>query len=130
MQVAKLMTPDPIAIGPREPLAIAKAIMDKGGFRRLPVVENGNLIGILTERDMREHSGYLESTLVDAAMRTKLITVAPSDSVDDAARLMLKYKIGGLPVIAEGRLAGIVTATDLLRAFLTMLQSTRQIMRG
>ncbi|HVN64175.1 MAG TPA: CBS domain-containing protein [Candidatus Binataceae bacterium] len=124
------MTSNPITIGPRDTLAMAKTLMDEGGFRRLPVVDDGTLIGILTERDLREHSGYFDSTLVDAAMRTKLITVKPSDSVDDAARQMLKHKIGGLPVVAEGRLVGIVTSTDLLRAFLVVLQSTRQIMRG
>lgn len=128
MQIANLMTPDPVTIGPREALAAAKLLMDEGSFRRLPVVDGEKLIGILTERDLREHLGYLQSTLVDAVMRTTLVTVNPCDTVDDAARLILKHKIGGLPVVGEGRLVGIVTATDLLRAFLTVLQSTRQIM--
>jgi len=129
MQIANLMTPEPVTIGPTEPLAAAKLLMDEGRFRRLPVVDDGRLVGILTERDLREHLGYLESTLVDAAMRTTLVTITPYETVDDAARLMLKHKIGGLPVVTNGRLTGIVTATDLLRAFLTALQSTRQIMK-
>jgi CBS domain-containing protein len=49
--------------------------MDAGGFRRLPVVENSRLIGILTERDLREHLGYLDNTVVSAVMKTNLITV-------------------------------------------------------
>jgi CBS domain-containing protein len=74
MQIVNLMTPDPIVINPDDTLANAKAVMDDGRFRRLPVVEGGQLVGILTERDIREHVGYLGSTRVNAAMRTELIT--------------------------------------------------------
>ncbi len=130
MQIVNLMTPDPIVINPDDTLANAKAIMDDGRFRRLPVVEDGRLVGIVTERDIREHMGYLGSTRVNAAMRTALITVAPHNTVEDAARLMLKHKIGGLPIIAEGKLVGIVTTSDLLRAFLLVVAGTNQIMKG
>jgi acetoin utilization protein AcuB len=102
--------------------------MDAGNFRRLPVVDEGRLVGILTERDLHKYSGFLGSTRVNAAMRTALVTVTPSNTVEDAARLMLKHKIGGLPIIASGRLVGIVTTTDLLRAFLIVVASTSQIM--
>jgi acetoin utilization protein AcuB len=118
MQIVNLMTPDPIAINPDDTLANAKASMDDGRFRRLPVVEDGRLVGILTERDIREHLGYLGSTRVNAAMRTALITVTPYDTVETAAQLMLKHKIGGLPIAAGGKLVGIVTTSDLLKAFL------------
>jgi acetoin utilization protein AcuB len=118
MQIVNLMTPDPIAINPADTLANAKAVMDEGRFRRLPVVEDGRLVGILTERDIREHLGYLRSTRVNAAMRTALITVTPYDTVEVAAQLMLKHKIGGLPIATGGKLVGIVTTSDLLKAFL------------
>ena len=104
--------------------------MDDGRFRRLPVVEGGRLVGILTERDIREHTGYLGSTRVNAAMRTALITVTPFNTVEDAARLMLKHKIGGLPIVADGKLVGIVTTSDLLRAFLLVVAGASQIMNG
>ena len=65
-----------------------------------------------------------------AAMRTSLITVAPYDTVEDAALLMLKHKIGGLPVVAEGRLVGIVTTTDLLKAFLNVVKATGEIIQA
>ena len=58
MQIVNLMTSDPIVINPDDTLANAKAVMDDGRFRRLPVVEDGRLVGILTERDIREHMGY------------------------------------------------------------------------
>lgn len=99
------------------------------GFRRLPVVDDGHLVGILTERDLRAHAGQLENTRVNAVMQTALVTIAPEDTVEEAARLMLKHKIGGLPVVADGTLAGIVTTSDLLAAFLRVLQATGQIMK-
>ena len=68
---------------------------------------------------------------MNAAMRTGLITVTPYNTVEDAARLMLKHKIGGLPIVADnGKLVGIVTTTDLLRAFLLVVAGASQIMNG
>jgi acetoin utilization protein AcuB len=130
MQIVNLMTSNPVTIGPQDTLSKAKAIMDAGSFRRVPVVDGGRLVGILTERDLREYTGYLESTRVNAAMRTALVTVTPYNTVEDAARLMLKHKIGGLPIVADGALVGIVTTTDLLRAFLLVVAGTNQIMNG
>jgi acetoin utilization protein AcuB len=129
MQIVNLMTPDPITIDQHDTLSKAKSIMDRGRFRRLPVMDDGQLVGIVTERDLREYTGYLESTRVTAAMRTQLITVTPYSTVEDAACLMLKHKIGGLPIVAEGRLVGIVTTADLLKAFLNVVKPTNQIMQ-
>ena len=103
--------------------------MDAGRFRRLPVMDDGRLVGIVTERDLREYTGYLESTRVTAAMRTPLITVTPQNTVEDAALLMLKHKIGGLPIVAEGKLVGIVTTSDLLKAFLNVVKATSDIIQ-
>jgi acetoin utilization protein AcuB len=130
MQLANAMTPDPVTVSSRDTLATAKDLMATGGFRRLPVLDDGKLVGILTERDIREHLGTLERTRVNAAMRTGVITVTPTDNVERAARLMLKHKIGGLPVTTDGELAGIVTMTDVVRAFLRVLQATEHIMDG
>jgi len=130
MQIINLMTSDPVTIRPHDTLSKAKTIMDAGRFRRVPVVDDGRLVGILTERDLREYTGFLESTRVNAAMRTALITVTPYNTVEDAARLMLKHKIGGLPIVADGKLVGIVTTSDLLRAFLLVVAGTSEIMSG
>src|SRR5262245_15265407 len=124
------MTLNPVILSSRATLAAAKALMDAGRFRRLPVVDDGRLVGILTERDIREHTGALDRTRVDAAMRTEVVTVTPGDSVEKAARLMLEHKIGGLTVTFEGKLAGIVTMTDIVRAFLRVVQATEHIMNG
>jgi len=130
MQISNAMTPNPVTIRSGDVLAKAKGLMEAGGFRRLPVVDDGHLVGILTERDLRAHAGHLENTRVNAVMRTSLVTVAPDETVEEAARLMLKHKIGGLPIVAaDGALVGIVTMSDLLAAFLRVLQATEQIVK-
>jgi CBS domain-containing protein len=63
-------------------------------------------------------------------MQTAIVTVTPDSIVEDAARLMLKHKIGGPPVVADGNPAGIVTTSDLLAAFLRVIEATKQIMNG
>jgi acetoin utilization protein AcuB len=67
------------------------------------------------------HLGALER--VDEIMTTDLITVAPTTTVEDAARLIAKYKIGALLVVGEGKLVGILTATDILGVFIEMLET-------
>ncbi|MGB0058526.1 CBS domain-containing protein [Candidatus Binatus sp.] len=130
MQIVNLMTPDPKTIRSRDTLSKAKSIMEAGTFRRVPVVDDGRLVGILTERDLHKYSGFLESTRVNAAMRTSVVTITPYNTVEDAARLMLKHKIGGLPIVLADTLVGIVTTTDLLRAFLIVVAGTSEIMKN
>ncbi|MGC2758222.1 MAG: CBS domain-containing protein [Candidatus Binatus sp.] len=129
MQIVNVMTSDPITIDQHDTLSKAKTIMDEGRFRRLPVMEDGRLVGIVTERDLREFTGYLKSIRVNAAMRTALITITPYNTVEDAACLMLKHKIGGMPIVADGQLVGIVTSSDLLKAFLNVVKATGEIMQ-
>lgn len=127
MQIVNLMTWNPITIDQHDTLSKAKGLMDEGQFRRLPVTDNGRLVGIVTERDLHKYSGFLESTRVTAAMRTGLVTITPSDTAEDAALLLLKHKIGGLPVVADGELVGIVTTSDLMKAFLRVVKATNEI---
>ncbi len=130
MQVGARMTKNPATVTPRDTLAKAKAMMETGGFRRLPVVEGGRLVGIITERDLRQHIGYLDATRVDGAMSPAPMTVPPHSSVQDAARLLLQHKVGGLPVVDNGTLVGIVTTSDLLKALLDVIQATEEILDG
>ena len=128
MQMLHVMTRHPESIAPRDLLLKAKEMMDAGGFRRLAVVEDGSVVGILTERDLREHSGYLDSTKVTAAMKSPVVSVGSQASVEEAARLMLSHKIGGIPVIDAGKLVGMVTTSDLLRAFLSVVEAAQKIL--
>jgi acetoin utilization protein AcuB len=120
------MTPDPVVIAPEEHLAEARARMIRGRFRRLPVVHDGRLVGIITDRDVRQHLGFLERTKVNAVMTENLITVKPQSTLEEAAQLLLKHKIGGLPVVEEQRLVGIITTSDILRAFLQVMGASEE----
>ena len=128
MQMLHVMTRHPETVRPSGMLLKAKEMMDAGGFRRLPVVHEGRVVGILIERDLREHGGYLKSTKVDAAMKTPVVTVDSKMSAEEAARLMLANKVGGLPVVDGGKLIGIVTSSDMLRAFLNVVEATQKIL--
>ncbi len=123
MQMIHIMTRHPETIRTDETLAKAKEMMDAAGFRRLPVVKDGQLVGMLTERDLRAHSGYLASTKVDAVMSAPVVSVSPDATVQQATRLMLRHKIGGLPVVDKGKLVGVVTTIDMLRAFLQVVET-------
>ena len=123
MQMIHIMTRHPETIRNDETLAKAKQMMDVAGFRRLPVVRDGQVVGMITERDLRAHSGYLESTKVDAVMSTPVVSVGPESTVQEATRLMLHHKIGGLPVVDKGKLVGVVTTIDMLRAFLQVVET-------
>ena len=111
MRVAERMTANPVVISPTDTLASARRLMDRGRFRALPVLENGKLLGIVTDRDLRKHEGlagraadYLEWTKVTAAMTPNPMTISPESLILDAARLLLDQKIGGLPVVDNGKL--------------------------
>ncbi len=109
----------PITIRPDDDLALALQTMLWGEVRHLPVLEGDKLIGVLSERDVLFHGAAAkkgEARLkVRAAMSQPPVTVAPSDDVTMAARLMLDRGIGCLPVVEHNALVGIVTKTDILR---------------
>ena len=128
MEIANWMSRSPACISPNDTLAAAKKLMGAGQFRRLPVVENDKLVGIITERDLRQHWGYLDSTKVNAAMTCDPVTVTPRNTAEDAAHLMLQHKIGGLPVVDNRKLVGILSTSDLIRALLNVIQAAAHIM--
>lgn len=129
MQVSERMSVKPTSVTPDDTLAAAKALMDAEGFHRVPVLEGDRLVGILTERDIRLHWGYLESTKVDAAMTAEPIFITPDTSIEEAARVLLRHKIGGLPVVDKGKLVGIITTTDILKAFLDVVRGPQESAR-
>jgi acetoin utilization protein AcuB len=131
MLVKDFMTPNPEVVTPEITVPEAAQIMKKGGFRRLPVVKEDRVVGIVTDRDLKEampsdanslsiwELNYLISKLtVGEIMTRNPITVSDTLPLQAAAKLMLEHKVGGLPVEREGRLVGIITVTDVLRAFL------------
>lgn len=124
MLVKEMMSRRLIAIHPDASLVEARALLDQYRIRHLPVVEGGKLVGILTDRDIRSAAASsLERVQVADAMVSPVITVLPETPVQEAAKLMLAHRIGGLPVLQGGELQGIVTETDLLKAFVVLMET-------
>jgi acetoin utilization protein AcuB len=134
MLVREWMTSDPQTVSVSTPVMEAMQRMREGGFRRLPVVRDERLVGIVTDRDLKEATpskattlsvfelNYLLSKLlVKDVMTGTVITVSPEDPIERAALLMEEHKVSGLPVVDGGALVGMLTITDLLRAFVGFL---------
>ena len=125
MLVGNRMTKHPVTITSEELLSQAKEKMAAGRFRRLPVVSDGKLTGIITERDLRQYAGVLDHTKINAVMTETPITVSPETMLEDAADIMLKHQIGGLPVLHQGQLVGIITTSDVMKAFLDVMGASQ-----
>jgi acetoin utilization protein AcuB len=125
MVVKERMSPRFITIDPDASLAEARVLLDQHRIRHLPVVEDGNPVGIITDRDIRSAApaASLEQVKVGEIMTRNLIMVTPSTRVQEAAKLMVTHRIGGLPVQREGKLVGIITETDLLKAFVEIVET-------
>lgn len=126
MLVEERMTRHLETIDPEDYLAAAQAKMRQGNFQRLPVVQDGRVVGIITDRDLREHRGILERTKVGAVMTQNVITVRPEVTLEKAARLLLTHKVGGLPVMDGDHLAGMITRSDILQAFLDLVGASEE----
>lgn len=141
MTIRELMSGGLITVRRETPVLEARDLMVKERIRHLLVTDAGGaLLGIVTDRDIRlnlpsqatslsvwEINHLLTKLTVGEVMTQSLITVGPDRPARDGARLMLNHKIGALPVLDEGHLVGIVTETDIVRAFLHM---TAPVTRG
>jgi acetoin utilization protein AcuB len=128
MLVHSRMTSDVLTASPDTTLAEALSITREHRVRHLPIVEDGHLVGLVTERDLRlalppawaaEHDELMEALHhrhVREVMTTAIIAVQPDTPIEDAARLLYTHRVGCLPVLDLDRLVGIITETDLLRA--------------
>jgi nucleotide-binding universal stress UspA family protein/predicted transcriptional regulator len=114
--VGTWMSAHPVTAAPDEKLASVHAKMSDGGFRSMPVVKAGQVLGVITDRDVRRHEGALENTAVKQAMSDQIVTVTPATSIHEAARLLRELKMGGLPVLEGNELVGVITTTDILGA--------------
>ncbi len=135
MLVKDRMTKHPITISQETPVAEALTFMRQNRIRRLPVLDrHGRLVGIVSEKDLLYVSpspattlsvyevGYLLSKIrVEEIMTREVITVSPDTPLEQAARIMVDNKIGGLPVMEDGVLVGIITETDIFKTLLEML---------
>jgi acetoin utilization protein AcuB len=126
--VSDWMTPNPITIDPKTTLPEAHKLMKECHIRRLPVVDHGKVVGILTLGDIREASpsdatslsifelNYILAKLtVEKIMTRDPIGIAPSATIREASQLLLEHKIGSLPVVESDKLVGIITESDIFR---------------
>ena len=133
MKVVDVMTRNPLVMTPDETIGQADELMAEHRFRQLPVVDEGALLGIITDRDIRSFlapSSFLNpeeraralEVEVREIMTTEPLTLSPDDALRDAVELLLEEKIGGIPVVDEAEgLVGIVTYVDVLRCLLNGL---------
>lgn len=135
MFVAKRMTANPITVPPDTSVAAAKALLVKHKFRRLPVVKDGILLGIITDRDLREvapspattlskhEANYLlDKVLVRDIMKKPVLTINVEATIEEAALIMYREKIGGLVVVDDkAAVVGIITETDIFKCFVDVM---------
>ncbi len=135
MLVGERMSSPVITIHLEMPMQDALNLMHQEHVRRFPVVnKRGNLVGIVSERDLLHASpsdatslsiweiNYLLSKIIVKDIMTRdVITICEDTPLEDAARIMADNKIGGLPILREGNLVGIITETDLFKIFLELL---------
>jgi acetoin utilization protein AcuB len=133
VKVRELMTREPLTVDAHTPVVEARRMMLERRIRHLVVTDGSRLTGIVTDRDIRlnlpspatslsvwEVNYLLARMTVGSVMTSSVITVGPDRNVAEAARIMLDHKIGALPVVDAGTLIGIMTETDIVRAFAKM----------
>jgi acetoin utilization protein AcuB len=132
--VGRVMTQDPVAIGPEESLMRAVEVMRRHGIRRIPIVIGDALVGLLAQGDLNraqpsilsdsqeEFNRIMEETPVSRIMINSPVTVTEEMSLAEAARLLHSTKFGALPVLRDGKLVGIVTDHDLLSQLVALLE--------
>ncbi len=126
--VRDIMTTEVTTLGRNDSLQLAKDIMTLGRVRHFPVLDDGKVVGVVSQRDLYKASlgsvmkygekaqrAFLEGIAVKEVMSDPPITIAPHASVQEAARLMMEKKIGCLPVLDGAQLVGLVTETDMLK---------------
>ncbi len=134
MTIAKIMSSAPVVVEPKAPLREVYRVMAEHCIRHIPVVSADGLVGVISDRDVREalpspmspgeameFAAAMDRIPVWEVMAEEVVTVTPRTSLAEAAHMLAGRKIGCLPVLDAGRLVGIVTETDMLQAFAALL---------
>lgn len=136
--VSDYMTENPITLEPEEPLMRALEIIRLRGVRRLPVTVGGMLVGLITEGDIKraepstltdseeDFTRVMEGTPISRIMISKPVTTTADTPLMEAAEIMLNTKYGALPVVAGGRVVGILTDNDLTRALVDLMREAKE----
>ena len=135
MFVANRMTKNPITVTPETKVDEAAVLMKKHHFRRLPVVEDGKLVGFLNDKDIMrvapspattlskyEITSLLAKMCIRDIMQKDVISVNEEATIEEAALIMCNNKIGGLPVVSSvGAVVGVITETDIFKALVDVM---------
>jgi acetoin utilization protein AcuB len=121
MIVKNCMTPNPTTVIPEEDVKNTFNLLQKHSIRQIPVVKDGRLVGIVTDRDLRSALIRPTNTVGDA-MSSDLVTITEDAPVEEAARIICNRKFNALPVVSKtGELVGIITVTDILDSLINLL---------
>lgn len=137
--VSRWMSKKVYTVVPSDRLVDAFEIMQERRIRHIPVVEKGKLVGIISDRDVRiylptrvhlegassAYSKTLMQTTIKSVLKSKPITVSSASTIREAAEIMCREKVGALPVVDDAKLVGIVSAEDVLWAFVDNIQNLR-----
>lgn len=142
MLVGERMSHPIISIAPDMPVHDTLNLFKREHIRRAPVIKDGKLIGIVSDKDLLNASpspatslsiwemNYLMSKITVSEVMTKnVLTVEESTPIEEAARIMADNKVGGLPVLRDGHVVGIITETDLFKIFLELMGAREKGMR-
>ena len=135
MFIQQRMTANPITITSTATIADASELMRANKFRRLPVVDDGKLVGLVTDRDLREVAPSPATTLsifelnyllakmqIKDIMKKKVITIHSDATIEEAALLLYNHRIGGLVVVdGDGVVTGVITETDIFKCFVDIM---------
>jgi len=131
MKIKNWMKKNPVTIARTALLQDAADLMKEHAIRHLPVVEDGRMVGFITQTDLRQYffPSIVEEIPVHDVMVSDPITVNADDSIENAARLIHDYKIGGLPVMDQKNLVGVITASDIVSGFIEVMGLLRSSTR-
>jgi acetoin utilization protein AcuB len=125
--VQRYMTTSPLSVAPSDTLEHAMSVMKHNDIRHLPVILDSHLVGIITERDLALAENWIgvnpKQELVQSAMTSKVLTVAPDSPLDQVASEMAAGKYGSAVVTQNHKVVGVLTTVDVCRALAELLHS-------
>jgi CBS domain-containing protein len=137
MKTERWMKHPVVGVKPRDSIGQARELMERHRFNQLPVVVDGRLVGIVTDRDLRDAFPSVFETAgdesrrgaadpdaitVEEVMTSNVLTLGPGASVEEAAGMMRRERIGAIPIVDRHRVIGMLTRSDVLDAFLAVTE--------
>lgn len=145
MKVKELMSKKLFTVGPEDMLDKVFFLFNFEAIRHLPVVDKGKVVGVLSDRDLKKIMGVRKKIVTDKVdgtqftvharrvatiMNRGITTIGPDEQAADAAAIMAKRKIGCLPVVKKGKLVGMITSTDILRAYVKLAHEVDKMFKN